>query len=98
MFVGLRHTPRVDSSHIVVVDECAQNGLHRPAPPFDQPAVIGLVLGKFFVHFIVKGLVNAVFNLFEFGYFATTFRPEWALSAILFAAAVALLLIAFAIG
>src|SRR5690554_6452359 len=67
VFVCLRHTSGVDSSHIVVVDECAQNGFYRAAPPFDQPAVVGFVLGKFFVHFIIKGLVDTVFNLFKLG-------------------------------
>src|SRR5690606_27261059 len=58
----------------------------------------GFVLGKFFVHFIIKGLVDTVFNLFELGYLAATCRPEWTLSAILFTAAIALLLIAFTVG
>ena len=98
MFVCLRHSSGVDSSHIVVVDECAQNGFYRAAPPFDQPAVVGFVLGKFFVHFIIKGLVDTVFNLFELGYLAAACRPEWTLSAILFTAAIALLLIAFTVG
>src|SRR5690625_7425963 len=39
-----------------------------------------------------------VFNLFELGYLAATCRPEWTLSAILFTAAIALLLIAFTVG
>src|SRR5690554_6218401 len=98
MFIGLRHSPRVYPFHIVVVDECTQNGLHRTAPPFGKASRVVLIAVKFLMHLVVKRFVYAFLQFFKFCYLAATHCPKRTIFTVFFAAAVALLLIAFAIG
>jgi len=47
MFVGLGHSPAVNPSQIVVVDEHSQDRFHRAASPFSQKAGVVLFRSSF---------------------------------------------------
>src|SRR5690606_33058522 len=98
VFVGLSHSTAVDSLHIVVVNQRAQNRFYRTAPAFGQHSGVVFVAVQLGVHLVIQRFVDAVFYLFKLRYFSTTFRSQWTIFTVFFAATVAFLLIAFAVG
>ena len=98
MLVGLWHSSAVDPLHIVVVDECSQNGFYCTAAAFGEETGVVFVSVQLLVHLVVKWFVDTVFYLFKFRDFATALCSERTFSAIRFTAPVALLLIPLAVG
>ena len=80
MFVGLSHAARVDSLHVVMVDEGSQNRLYARTSPFGKEAGVIGIATQFFVHFIVQRFVDAVFYLLELRDLAATLRSQRAVT------------------
>src|SRR5690606_13747531 len=98
MFVGLCHASGVNAFHIMVVDECSQNGFYRATSPFDQSSMVSFVFCKFLMHFIVQRLVDAFIYLFKLRSFAATSCSQWAIFTVSFAASKCLFFVTFAVG
>src|SRR5690606_3501914 len=98
VFVGLFHTPGVDSFHIVMVDECTQDRFYCAATAFGQKTCVVFVFVQLFVHLVIQRLMKTVFNLFEPGDFSTTLCSERSISAIILAYSIACPMITFTSG
>ena len=59
MLVGLWHSSAVDPLHIVVVDECSQNGFYCTAAAFGEETGVVFVPVQLFMHLVVQRFVDA---------------------------------------
>ena len=60
MFVGLWHASGVDSVHVVVVDQSAQDRFYSAASPFGKKSSIVFITVELAMHPIVQRLVDAI--------------------------------------
>ena len=75
MFVGLSHTSRVNSLHVVMVNQRAENRLYARTSAFGKETGVIWITAQFFVHFIVQWFVDAVIQFLELRDLSAAFRP-----------------------
>ena len=68
MFICCGHSPAVEPSHTVVVDECPQHRFHGGAPPLDQPSVVRFIVRQLLMHPVIKRFVDTVIQLLEIAF------------------------------